>query len=79
MLPAVAVDGTGPAGKMVLPVAVLYHFKFVPVAVNAVAAAFWQYVTVSTAVGGATGIMLLVAVSCGTEIHPVEISFTVTE
>ena len=38
---------------LVPPVATLYHFKAVPVAVKAAAVAFWQYVTGLLTVGAA--------------------------
>ena len=44
------------------PVATLYHFKAVPVAVKAVAVAFWQYVTGLVTVGAA-GMALTVTAS----------------
>ena len=40
VLPAVAVEGTGAVALPVPPVATVYHSRFVPVAVNAVAVAF---------------------------------------
>ena len=45
MFPAVAVDGVGAVALPVPPVAVVYHNRFVPVAVSGIAVAFWQYVT----------------------------------
>ena len=42
VLPAVAVDGVGAVALPVPPVATVYHSRLVPVAVNAVAVAFWQ-------------------------------------
>jgi len=41
-VPATEVDGVGAVVDPVPPVAELYHFKEVPVAVNEVAVAFWQ-------------------------------------
>ena len=42
VLPAVAVEGTGAVALPVPPVATVYHRRFVPVAVSAVAVAFRQ-------------------------------------
>ena len=42
VLPDAAVEGTGAAVLPVPPVALVYHFRFVPVAVSAVAVSFWQ-------------------------------------
>ena len=48
VLPAVVVDGVGAVALPVPPVAVVYHNKPVPPAVNAVAVAFKQYETGAT-------------------------------
>ena len=53
MFPAVAVEGVGAVALPVPPVATVYHNRFVPVAVNAVAVAFWKYVTGDVTVGAA--------------------------
>ena len=45
MEPIVVVLGIGAVELPVPPTAVVYHFRFVPVAVSATAVAFWQYVT----------------------------------
>ena len=45
MLPTVAVEGVGAVEDPVPPVAAVYHKRFVPVAVNGVAVAPWQYTT----------------------------------
>ncbi len=42
VLPTVVVGGTGAVEVPMPPVAVEYHSRLVPVAVNAVAVAFWQ-------------------------------------
>ena len=42
MLPRVVVEGVGATDDPVPPVDVVYHFKFVPVAVKAEAGVFWQ-------------------------------------
>ena len=42
VVPAVAVDGVGAAKLPVPPVELVYHNKFVPVAVSVIAVAFWQ-------------------------------------
>ena len=42
MLPTEVVDGIGAVVFPVPPVAAAYHKRFVPVAVSAVAVAFWQ-------------------------------------
>ena len=52
-VPAVVVDGVGAVVLPVPPVATVYHKRLVPVAVSAVAVAFWQYVTGLAAVGAA--------------------------
>ena len=57
MLPAVVVAGIGAVANAVPPVAVLYHFKLLlpdGVAVNEVAGANWQEVTLLTV--GAAGV-----------------------
>ena len=41
-MPMVAVFGVGAVVLPVPPVAVVYHNRLVPVAVNGVAVAFWQ-------------------------------------
>ena len=50
-MPAVAVFGVGAVPDPVPPVAVVYQFRFVPVALSAVAVVFWQYVTGLVTVG----------------------------
>ena len=50
-MPAVAVFGIGATVAAVPPVAVVYQFNPVPVALKAVAVAFWQYVTGLVAIG----------------------------
>ena len=42
MFPVVAVEGVGAVALPVPPVAVVYHNRFVPVAVSGTAVAFWQ-------------------------------------
>ena len=42
VFPAVAVLGVGAVAFPVPPVALLYHNRFVPVAVSAAAVSFWQ-------------------------------------
>jgi hypothetical protein len=51
--PAVVVEGVGAVLLPVPPVATVYHKRLVPVAVNAVAVAFKQYVTGLVTVGAA--------------------------
>ena len=51
MFPVVAVEGVGAVALPVPPVAVVYHNRFVPVAVSGTAVAFWQYVTGVVTVG----------------------------
>ena len=62
VVPAVAVLGVGAVALPVPPVAAVYHNKFDPVAVKAVAVAFWQYVTgVVTAGAKGDGVMVTLA------------------
>jgi hypothetical protein len=61
VLPTVAVDGVGAVAVPVPPVAVVYHNKFVPVAVSAIAVAAWQYATGDVTIGAA-GVALIVTV-----------------
>ena len=49
--PVADVNGVGAVADPTPPVAVLYQSKLVPVAVKAVAVAFWQYVTGVVTVG----------------------------
>ena len=51
VFPVVAVAGVGAVALPVPPVAVVYHNRFVPVAVSGTAVAFWQYVTGVVTVG----------------------------
>ena len=60
VVPAVAVEGVGAVALPVPPVATVYHNRLVPVAVNGVAVAFWQYVTSWTP--GAAGVAFTVTV-----------------
>ncbi len=53
MLPIAVVDGVGAVVLPVPPVAVVYHIRFVPDAVNGTAVAPWQYVTGVLTVGAA--------------------------
>ena len=48
----------------ILPLGKLYHNRLVPVAVNAVAVAFWQY-AMGVVTIGAFGIALIVIVAVG--------------
>ena len=48
-----AVDGVGAVALPVPPVATVYQSRLLPVAVKAVAEAFWQYVTGELTVGAA--------------------------
>jgi len=60
VLPAAAVEGTGAVALPVPPVATVYHNRFVPVAVRAVAVSFRQYITgVVTAGAGGKGSVLI--------------------
>ena len=53
VLPAVVVDGIGAVAVPVPPVGPVYHNKLLPVAVNAAAVTFWQYITGLLTVGAA--------------------------
>ena len=53
VLPTAVVDGVSAVALPVPPVAAVYHNKFVPVAVNAVAVLPWQYAIGETTVGAA--------------------------
>ena len=61
MLPTVADDGVGAVAVPVPPVAVVYHNRFIPVAVSAVVVAPWQYTTGVVTVGAA-GVVFIVTV-----------------
>ena len=66
MLPAVDVDGVGAEELPVPAVALVYHSKFVPVAVRGVAVAFWQYTTGEETVGeGVEAVTLTVIANLG--------------
>ena len=58
--PVAVVNGVGAVEDPMPPVAVLYQNKLVPVAVKAVAVAFWQYVTGVVTVGA--GVEFIVTV-----------------
>jgi len=58
----VAVLGVGAVALLVPPVATVYHNRFVPVAVNAVAVACWQYVTGVVTVGAAGVVFTFTAI-----------------
>ena len=60
MDPDAVVNGVGAVADPMLPVAVLYQSKLVPVADKAVAVAFWQYVTVVVTVGAGVEFMVTV-------------------
>ena len=62
-VPAVVVEGVGAVGLPVPPVGFVYHKKFVPVAVSAVAVAFWQYVMVAVTVGGGVDAVTLTVIA----------------
>ena len=51
MVPLVVVDGVGVVVLPVPPLAAVYHFKEVPVAVKADALVFWQQLTGLVTVG----------------------------
>ena len=55
-------DGVGAVVLPVPPVAVVYHNKLVPVAVSAVATAFWQYVTGVVTVGAGVDAVTLTTI-----------------
>ena len=55
-------DGEGAAVLPVPPVAVVYHSRFVPVAVSGVVTAFWQYVTGVLTVGAAGAAVTVTAI-----------------
>src|SRR5690554_7668555 len=42
LFPTVCVDGVGAVLELVPPVALVYHFRAVPVAVSGTAVSFWQ-------------------------------------
>ena len=71
VLPAVVVDGVRAVEEPVPPVATVYHNKFVPVAVSAVAVAFWQYVIVEVVVGAAGVILVFTTTAALGPSHPV--------
>ena len=58
--PVAVVNGVGAVEDPMPPVAVLYQNKLVPVAVKAVAVAFWQYVTGVVTVGAGVEFMVTV-------------------
>ena len=55
------VIGVGAVAVPTPPVAVVYHNKFVPVAINGIATSFWQYNTGVTTIG-ASGVLFTVTV-----------------
>ena len=62
MVPVFEVDGVGAIVLEVPPVATVYHFNAVPVAVNAIAVAFWQYVTGVVTAGAAAIVFTVTAI-----------------
>ena len=58
--PVAVVNGIGAVADPIPPVVVLYQSKLVPVAVKAVAVAFWQYVTGVVTVGAGVEFMVTV-------------------
>ena len=58
--PVAVVNGIGAVADPMPPVVVLYQSKLVPVAVKAVAVAFWQYVTGVVTVGASVEFMVTV-------------------
>ena len=58
--PVADVNGVGVVADPTPPVATLYQSKLVPVAVKAVAVAFWQYVTGVVTVGAVVAFMVTV-------------------
>jgi hypothetical protein len=52
------VEGVGAVDEPVPPVAAVYHNRLLPVAVNATAVEFWQYVT-GLVTAGAAGVALI--------------------
>jgi hypothetical protein len=75
-VPTVPVEGVGAVADPVPPVKAVYHFKEVPVAVKAVAVAFWQYVTGEVTVG-TPGIALIVTAMVALELsHPLTVCDT---
>jgi len=66
VLPGVVVDGTGADEDPVPPVGVVYHCNPEPVAVSAVAMAFWQNVTGLLTVG--PGVPAVTFTTMGTRI-----------
>jgi hypothetical protein len=61
VLPVAEVPGVGAVVEPVPPVAAEYHFKEVPVAVSAVAVAYWQY-SIGVDTVGVAGFALTVTV-----------------
>ena len=70
MLPAVAVLGTGAAATPVPPVAFVYQSRLLPVAVQAVAVAFWQYVMGDVTVGAGVLVVILTVIVARGPSHP---------
>ena len=58
--PDAVVNGVGAVADPMPPVALIYQSKLVPVAVKAVAVAFWQYATVVVTVGARVEFMVTV-------------------
>mgnify|MGYP001587594322 CR=1 FL=1 len=61
-MPGVVVGGTGAVALPTPPVAAVYHFKLVPVAVNATAVAFCQYGATAVKVGAAGAAVMLTTI-----------------
>ena len=66
VVPTVVVEGVGAVEFPVPPVEFVYHNRFVPVAVRAIAVAFWQYITGEETVGdGVEAVTLTVIANLG--------------
>ena len=63
--PDAVVNGVGAVADPMPPVEILYQSKLVPVAVKAVAVAFWQYVTGVVTVGAGVTFMVTVIDALG--------------
>jgi hypothetical protein len=77
VFPVAAVDGVGAVVLPVPPVAVVYHNRFVPVAVSGTDVAFWQYVT-GVVTTGASGTAFTVTLTVpAVLVQPLTVAITV--
>ena len=71
-MPGVVVGGVGAVAEPPIPVGVVYQSKAVPLAVNGVAVAFWQY-AIGLVAAGAAGVVFTVTVIAALGPSPQEV------